>query len=145
MESYPIGTSGGVLVEVLRDERMQDGFAGFGVALAEDGGSFVVRLPGHYAAELAARLREAEEELAAGGRGSRRTYRDEYLDLTVLPAEDALVLSSSARIPLRLSVRLAGRDLTELGQLLERAHEVVDTLRQGVGLVPDRLPEGFAT
>lgn len=140
-----MGASGGVHVEVRRDVRAEEGFAGFSVCLAVDDGSFVVRLPGHYGAELAARLRDGEDALARGGRGAWRTYRDEYLDLTALPEEEALVLSSSARIPLRLSVRLPRRDLAELAQLLERAHEVVDTLRHGVGLVPDRLPDGFAT
>src|SRR5207244_8091745 len=93
MESYPLGASGGVHVEVRRDERAEEGFAGFSVCLAVDDGSFVVRLPGHYGAELAARLRGGEDALARGGRGARRTYRDEYLDLTALPAEEALVLS----------------------------------------------------
>src|SRR5690348_13169458 len=104
MESYPIGSSGGVRVEVQRGETGDDGFAGFAVCLAVDDGSVVVRLPGHYGAELAARLRDGEEALERGGRGAERTYRDEYLDLTALPGEEALVLSSTSRVPLRLSV-----------------------------------------
>src|SRR4051794_37564798 len=145
MESYPIGACGGMRVEVQRDERAEAGFAGFGVCLALDEHNAVVRLPGHYGAELAGRIREAEGVLARGPDAARRTYRDEYLDLTVLPgAEGELLVSSSARVPLRMSVRVARRDLLPLAALLESAHELVDTLRHGVALVPDSLPEDFA-
>lgn len=145
VESYPVGESGGVRVDVQRDEDAGEGFAAFSVCLAVDDGSAVVRLPGHYGGELASRIREADEELARGVDGARRTYRDEFLDLTVLSGEDAgLVVSSTARVPLRLSVRLRQAELLPLAGLLERAHELVETLRHGVALVPDRLPDGFA-
>lgn len=140
-----MGESGGVRVEVCRDARADDGFAGFGVCLSLDQGSAIVRLPGHYGAELAARIRDADSALAAGLPRARRTYRDEYLDLTAIAGDEGeLLLSSSARVPLRLTVRLPQQDLLPLAALLEHAHELVDTLRQGLGLVPDHLPEDFA-
>lgn len=144
MESYPVGQSGGVSVEVRRDDHAEDGFAGFSVCLEH--GPTVLRLPGHYGSELAARFRDAEAELAEGLAGARRTYRDEYLDLTAVAGDDGeLLLSSTARVPLRLSMRLPRRELLPLAALLEAAQDVVDTLRQGVSLVPDRLPEDFAS
>ncbi len=41
-------------------------------------------------------------------------------------------------------MRLAREDLRPLAELLESAHELVETLRRGISLVPDRLPEDFA-
>ena len=145
MEVYPVGDSGDVRVEVRRDDGADDGFAGFGVCLSLDSGSALVRLPGHYGGELAARIRQAEAALSAGVVRARRTYRDEYLDLTVIAGEEGeLLLSSSARVPLRLTVRLPQQELLPLATLLEQAHQLVETLRQGLGLVPDHLPEDFA-
>ncbi len=145
MEIYPVGESGGVRVEVRRDDRADEGFTGFGVCLALDQGAAIVRLPGHYGAELATRIRQAEAALSAGVMRARRTYRDEYLDLTVVAGEDGeLLLSSTARVPLRLTVRLPQHELLALAGLLEQAHALVETLRRGLGLVPDHLPEDFA-
>ena len=147
MERYPVGECGDLRVEVRRAEHAGEGLAGFSIALAADEASFVVRLPGHYGAELARHIRAAESASSPGAAGARRTYRDEFLDLTVLAGEDGdgeLLISSSARVPLRMSMRLAREDLRPLAELLESAHELVETLRRGISLVPDRLPENFA-
>ena len=147
MESYPIGASGGVRVEVQRAEHADDGLAGltrFSVCLAVDDGSVVVRLPGHYGAELAARLRDGEEALGRGGRRLAHLPRR-------VPRPDGAPRRGGARPQLDLArapaaLRPPRRPRPRgTADLLDRAHKLVDTLRHGVGLVPDRLPDGFAT
>lgn len=145
-ERYPIGASEHASVCVLRDER-EAGYGQWAVAvrlLAGDGG---LRLPGHYADELAARLRAADSRVADGApRRPTRLSRDEFLDLCAYrrDGEDVLALSSSARSPLRVTLELPVEGIEPLAELLDRAHELVETLRRGVGLVPDTLPESLA-
>jgi hypothetical protein len=143
MERYPIGETELVRVEVRRVERGDGDADAWSVCLLVREGETLVRLPGHYGAVLAERLRDAAAAVAAGVAGGvRRTYRDEFLDLTAV--DGAVVLSSSMRSPLRVSLRLPEDDLDALAALLDGAAELVDTLRRGVSLVPDALPEELA-
>ena len=70
--------------------------------------------------------------------------RDEYLELTALVREDeeTLALSSSARSPVGVTVEVLRSELGDLANLLEHAQQLIDELRQGLGLVPDSLPDG---
>jgi hypothetical protein len=74
-----------------------------------------------------------------------RVARDEYLDLTALArdGEETLALSSTARSPVRVTVEVSRGELVELALLLERAQELIEQLRQGLGLVPDSLPDAL--
>ena len=69
--------------------------------------------------------------------------RDEYLDITALATEDVetIGLSSTARSPVRVTVEVPLDEADELASLLAAAQRLIDTLRQGLGLVPDSLPE----
>ncbi|MHB8469367.1 MAG: hypothetical protein ACYDCH_06380, partial [Gaiellaceae bacterium] len=66
-----------------------------------------------------------------------------YLDLTALVRadEETLALSSTARSPVRVTIEVPRSELDPLAALLERAQGVIEELRQGVGLVPDSLPD----
>lgn len=134
-------------VEVRRVDRPGAGSAAWSVCLAVREADVLVRLPGHYGAVLAGRLRDAERALAAGAFGGvHRTYRDEFLDLTAVDRDDgrAVALTSSARSPFRVSLLVPETELAPLAALLADADELVETLRQGLALVPDRLPDDFA-
>jgi len=135
-ERYRIGATESVAVAVIRHEGRPEGYPQWTTAIGLVGGEATVSVPGHYAAVLAGRLR-----VAAGG--LRRPSRDEYLDLTpvVRDGESALVLSSTARSPVRVSVELPADELEPLVVLLDAAAELIETLRPGIGIVPDRLPD----
>jgi hypothetical protein len=72
-----------------------------------------------------------------------RLARDEYLDLTALArdGEETLALSSTARSPVRVTVEVPRDELLDLASLLEQAQQLIEELRQGLGLVPDSLPD----
>jgi hypothetical protein len=138
-ERYPVGDTVSAAVAVIRHERRDSGYPQWSASIGLRGGEATVVLPGHYAAVLAQRLRLADERFRPG----MRLGRDEYLDLTALSRgdEETLALSSTARSPARVTLELPRTELVELAELLESAQELIDTLRQGVGLVPDSLPE----
>ncbi|HEX7526584.1 MAG TPA: hypothetical protein VF327_09765, partial [Gaiellaceae bacterium] len=68
-----------------------------------------------------------------------------YLDLTALArdGEETLALSSTARSPVRVTVEVPRTELDPLGQLLDGAQLLIEELRQGLGLVPDSLPDAL--
>jgi hypothetical protein len=140
-ERYPIGETDSVVVAVLRHERAEPGYTMWSTAITTRGGEATVHVPGHYAGVLATRLRRANELFVAGTK--LPAGRDEYLELTALVRDDGetLALSSTARSPVRVTVEVLRREVTELADLLERAQELIDELRQGLGLVPDSLPD----
>jgi hypothetical protein len=96
-------------------------------------------VPGHYAGVLAERLGAATERFTPG----RRLARDEYLDITALVTDDVetLGLSSTARSPVRVTVEVPLDEADGLSLLLAEAQRLIETLRQGLGMVPDSLPE----
>jgi hypothetical protein len=147
VERYPIGETEAASVEVRRHQRADVGYGGFSVCILLHEGETLLRLPGHYGAVLAERLRAADGLLAedAGGDG-RRVYRDEFLELTALEEDDepCLALTTTARAPVRIALKLARDELQPLAALLEEAQRVVDTLRQGISFVPDYPPDRFA-
>jgi hypothetical protein len=100
-----------------------------------------VHVPGHYPGVLAQRLRYADERFAVGGRPGR----DEYLDLTALArdGDESLAISSTARSPVRVTVEVPRAELGELANLLDHAQHLIEELRQGLGLVPDSLPDAL--
>jgi hypothetical protein len=138
-ERYPIGETDSAAVAVLRHERREAGYPQWSATVGLRGGEATIIVPGHYPAVLAQRLRLAAERFAPGA----RLGRDEYLDLTALARDDeeTLALSSSARSPVRVTVEVPRAELEELAELLVTAQELIETLRQGLGLVPDSLPE----
>ena len=138
-ERYPIGETGTTVVAVLRHERQEAGYPRWTAAIGLRGGEATLSVPGHYAAVLAERLRLAAERFTPGA----RLARDEYLDLTALARgdEETLALSSTARSPARITIEVPRSEIDALAALLESAQELIETLRQGVGLVPDRLPD----
>ena len=56
---------------------------------------------------------------------------------------ETVALSSTARSPVRVTVEVPRDELDDLAALLTRAQELIETLRQGLGLVPDSLPEAL--
>ena len=124
---------------VLRQEGAESGYGGWSAAVGLLSGEATVRLPGHYAGLLADVLRSADERFAPGARLSR----DEYLDVTALANDDieTLALSSTARSPVRVTIEVPRDEIDELASLLAEAQRLIETLRQGLGLVPDSLPE----
>jgi hypothetical protein len=140
-ERYPIGETDSVVVAVLRHERREAGYPMWSTAIGLRGGEATILVPGHYSGVLAQRVRDAGERFAPGARATR----DEYLDLTALArdGEETLALSSTARSPVRVTVEVPRVELVELALLLERAQELIEQLRQGLGLVPDSLPDAL--
>ena len=140
-ERYPVGETATVAVAVLRHERREAGYPQWSATVGLRGGEATVSVPGHYPGVLAQRLRGAAERFAPGA----RLGRDEYLDLTALARgdEETLALSSSARSPVRVTVEVPRAELESLAELLEAAQELIETLRQGLGLVPDSLPDAL--
>ncbi len=138
-ERYPIGETGAATVSVLRHERRHAGYPQWAAAIGLRGGEATISVPGHYPAVLATRLRSAAERFVPGV----RLGRDEYLDLTALSrdGEETLALSSTARSPVRVSIEVPRAELEPLAELLDSAQELIETLRQGLGIVPDSLPE----
>jgi hypothetical protein len=137
LERYPIGETATVAVSVLRhDER---GSAQWSAAIALAAGDATIHVPGHYPGVLAERLVSASERFTAGA----RMARDEYLDLTAIVRgdEETLALSSTARSPVRVTVEVPRAELGELALLLTHGQRLIDELRQGIGLVPDSVPD----
>lgn len=139
-ERYPTGETASAAVAVVRHARGDaDSYASWSTAVALVGGEATLSLPGHYAGVLAARLRSA----AARWGDAARLGRDEYLDLTAVVRDgvESLALSSTVRSPVRVSVEAPRDELSDLATLLEDAQDLIETLRHGVGLVPDSLPD----
>jgi hypothetical protein len=141
-ERYPIGETESVAIAVLRHERREAGYPMWSAAITTRGGEATVHIPGHYPGVLAQRLRQADARWAPGAK--LPAGRDEYLELTALVREDdeTLALSSTARSPVRVTVEVFRSELHELANLLDSAQSLIDELRQGLGLVPDSLPDG---
>jgi hypothetical protein len=139
-ERYPIGDTDSVSVAVLRHGE-GEGYARWSVAVGLRGGEATVHVPGHYPAVLAGRLRGADARFAAGA----RLARDEYLDVTALAREgdESLALTSTARSPVRVTLEVPRSEIDALAALLDRAQQLIEELRQGLGLVPDSVPDAF--
>ncbi|MGZ8716387.1 MAG: hypothetical protein ACXWYO_04675 [Gaiellaceae bacterium] len=140
-ERYPIGDTTSIAVAVLRHERHDAGYPMWSASIGLRGGEATVSVPGHYPTVLAQRLRAADAQFAHG----TRLGRDEYLDLTALArdGDETLALSSTARSPVRVTVEVPRTELEPLAQLLDGAQQLIEELRQGVGLVPDSLPDAL--
>jgi hypothetical protein len=138
-ERYPVGVTPSCTVHVLRHDGGGDGYAGWSAAIGLRSGEATIRVPGHYAGVLAERLRGTAERFEPG----RRLARDEYLDVTAIATDgvETLALSSTARSPVRVTVEVPREEVEELASLLAEAQALIETLRQGLGLVPDSLPE----
>ncbi len=142
-ERYPIGETDSVGVAVLRHERREAGYPMWSAAIGLRGREATVHVPGHYPGVLAQRLRKADERFAPGAR--LPAGRDEYLDLTALvrEGEETLALSSTARSPVRVTLEVPRTELEPLAELLDAAQRLIEELRQGLGLVPDSLPDAL--
>jgi hypothetical protein len=140
-ERYPIGVTETCTVHVLRQEGDAAGYRAWSTTIGLRSGEATIRVPGHYAGVLAERLGTAAEQFAPG----KRLARDEYLDVTALATEDVetLALSSTARSPVRVSIEVPRDEVDELALLLAEAQRLIETLRQGLGLVPDSIPEAL--
>ncbi len=140
-ERYPIGVTDSCAVAVLRGDDAGSGYGGWSAAIGLRSGEATVRVPGHYAGVLAERLRSADERFSPG----LRLARDEYLDVTALVSDDeeTVALSSTARSPVRVTVEVPRDEVEELAALLAEAQALIETLRQGLGLVPDSLPDAL--
>jgi hypothetical protein len=138
-ERYPVGVTPSCAVHVLRHEDGGDGYGSWSATIGLRSGEATIRVPGHYAGVLAERLGAATERFAPG----RRLARDEYLDITALATDgvETLGLSSTARSPVRVTVELPLDEADGLALLLADAQRLIETLRQGLGMVPDSLPE----
>jgi hypothetical protein len=139
-ERYPVGVTASCAVTVLRLGD-GDGYSGWAAAIGLRSGEATIRLPGQYPGVLAQRLRSAAERFSPG----LRLARDEFLDVTAVAAggEETLALSSTARSPVRVTVEVPRDEVDALAELLEAAQSLIETLRQGLGLVPDSLPEAL--
>ncbi|MFL5960815.1 MAG: hypothetical protein ACJ75G_11180 [Gaiellaceae bacterium] len=140
-ERYTVGVTSSCAVHVLRHDGGGSGYAGWSATIGLRSGEATIRVPGHYAGVLADRLRVAADRFVPG----RRLARDEYLDVTALATDDAetLALSSTARSPVRVTLEVPREEVDELAELLAEAQRLIETLRQGLGLVPDSLPEAL--
>jgi hypothetical protein len=138
-ERYPVGATASCAVHVLRHDDGGDGYGSWSATIGLRSGEATIRVPGHYAGVLAQRLATAPERFAPG----RRLARDEYLDITALANDDVetIGLSSTARSPVRVTVEVPLDEADELALLLAEAQRLIETLRQGLGMVPDSLPE----
>jgi hypothetical protein len=138
-ERYPVGLTASCAVAVLRHDGGGESYGGWSATIGLRSGEATIRVPGHYAGVLAERLRGAAERFVPG----RRLARDEYLDVTALAVDgvETLALSSTARSPVRVTLEVPREEIDDLAQLLTEAQTLIETLRQGLGLVPDSLPE----
>jgi hypothetical protein len=138
-ERYPVGLTASCAVAVVRHDGGGESYGSWSATIGLRGGEATIRVPGHYAGVLAERLRGAAERFAPG----RRLARDEYLDVTALAVDEVetLALSSTARSPVRVTLEVPRGEVEDLAQLLTEAQALIETLRQGLGLVPDSLPE----
>lgn len=139
-ERYPIGETDSIAVAVIRHDA-PEGYGQFSVALHTGGGEATVHIPGHYPAVLAQRLRQAESRFAPGAK--LPAGRDEFLDLTAIVRgdEETLALSSTPRSPVRVTVEVPRDELLPLADVLEHTQELIEELRQGLGLIPDVIPD----
>lgn len=140
-ERYPVGVTPSCAVHVMRHDGGGDSYRSWSATIGLRSGEATIRVPGHYAGVLAERLGTAAERFAPG----RRLARDEYLDVTAIATDDAetLALSSTARSPVRVTIEVPRDEVVELASLLTEAQALIDTLRQGLGLVPDSLPDAL--
>jgi|SRR5262245_11632440 len=140
-ERYPIGATDSVAVSVLRHEPHDTAYGQWTASIGLRSGEATVHVPGHYPGVLAQRLRLADERFTPGARAGR----DEYLDLTALErdGDESLALSSTARSPVRVTITVPRDELPELASLLDQAQQLIEELRQGLGLVPDSLPDAL--
>jgi hypothetical protein len=140
-ERYPIGVTESCAVAVLRHDGREDVYGSWSATIGLRSGDATIRVPGHYAGVLAERLGAAAERFEPG----RRLARDEYLDVTALATDDVetLALSSTARSPVRVTIEVPRDEVDELASLLGEAQRLIETLRQGLGMVPDSLPEAL--
>jgi hypothetical protein len=138
-ERYPVGFTPSCAVHVLRRDDVEGGYGSWSASIGLRSGEATIRVPGHYAGVLAERLGMAAERFEPG----RRLARDEYLDVTALATDDVetIGLSSTARSPVRVTVEVPLDEVDELASLLAEAQRLIETLRKGLGLVPDSLPE----
>jgi hypothetical protein len=138
-ERYRVGVTPSCTVAVVRHDERGDGYESWSATVALRSGEATLRLPGHYAGVLAERLRTAVERFSPG----RRLARDEYLDVTGIAVDgiETVALSSTARSPVRVTVEVPREEVDELADLLAEAQALIETLRQGLGLVPDSLPD----
>jgi hypothetical protein len=138
-ERYPIGVTDSCAVHVVRHGGDEAAYGSWSATVGLRSGEATIRVPGHYAGVLAERLCTAAERFAPG----RRLARDEYLDVTALATDgvETLALSSTARSPVRVTLEVPRDEADELASLLGDAQRLIETLRQGLGLVPDSLPE----
>jgi hypothetical protein len=138
-ERYPVGVTPSCAVHVLRHEGDAAGYGGWSATIGLRSGEATIRVPGHYAGVLAERLEAAAARFEPG----RRLARDEYLDVTALATDGVatVALSSTARSPVRVSIEVPRGEIDELASLLAEAQQLIETLKQGLGLVPDSLPE----
>jgi hypothetical protein len=140
-ERYPIGVTDSCAVRVVRHDGGQADYGNWSATIGLRSGEATIRVPGHYAGVLAERLGAAAERFAPG----KRLARDEYLDVTALVTDgiETLALSSTARSPVRVTIEVPRDEIDELVSLLAEAQRLIETLRQGLGLVPDSLPEAL--
>jgi hypothetical protein len=140
-ERYPIGVTETCTVHVLRHEGDGAGYGAWSATIGLRSGEATIRVPGHYAGVLAERLGAAAERFAPG----QRLARDEYLDVTALAGDgsETLAISSTARSPVRVTLEVPRDEVDELASLLAEAQRLIETLRQGLGMVPDSLPEAL--
>ena len=138
-ERYPVGATTSCAVHVLRHDDGGDGYRGWSATIGLRSREATIRIPGHYAGVLAERLGSASERFEPG----RRLARDEYLDITALATDDVetIGLSSTARSPVRVTIEVPLDEADGLALLLAEAQRLIETLRQGLGMVPDSLPE----
>jgi hypothetical protein len=140
-ERYPIGVTDSCAVRVVRHDGGEADYRSWSATIGLRSGEATIRVPGHYAGVLAERLGAAAERFAPG----KRLARDEYLDVTALVTDgvETLALSSTARSPVRVTIEVPRDEIDELVSLLAEAQRLIETLRQGLGLVPDSLPEAL--
>jgi hypothetical protein len=140
-ERYPIGETESIAVAVLRHETRDPGYPQWSVALATSGGEATVHVPGHYPGVLALRLRQADARFAPDAK--LPAGRDEFLDLTAIVRadEETLALSPTPRSPVRVTVEVPRDELLSLADVLDAAQSLVEELRQGLGVVPDVIPD----
>src|ERR1700750_1726471 len=138
-ERYPIGVTPTCGVYVVRHDGDAAAYASWSATIGLRSGEATIRVPGHYAGSLAERLGAAPERFSPG----QRLARDEYLDVTALATDEieTIALSSTARSPVRVTVEVPRDEVDLLASLLMDAQHLIETLRQGLGLVPDSLPE----
>jgi hypothetical protein len=140
-ERYPVGATPSCAVHVLRHDDGGDRYGSWSATIGLRSGEATIRIPGHYAGVLAERLGAAVERFEPG----RRLARDEYLDVTALVNDDVetIGISSTARSPVRVTIEVPLDEIDELAVLLADAQRLIETLRQGLGIVPDSLPEAL--